>query len=142
MEIQISFKNIEKNQLLQQYAEGKLLDVVAKFVNKPVSAHITLEQLQHHRFGAKCVFNGGDGFNLQVDHETKDMHECIDQMIDKLSAQFRKQKEKLKTHKTKDPAKQEHFSKPPSKIRKAVPDEIDAGDIIKYEQARKRTKVS
>jgi ribosomal subunit interface protein len=138
MKFQFSFKNMEKSETLQHYAQAKLEDAVFKFVNKPVSAHITFEHLQQHRFTVKCVFAGGDGFNLQVDHETKDMHEAIDEMIGKLTAQFRKQKEKLKTHKTKEPAKHEHFARPISKNRKSAPDEIDAGDILKYEQARRR----
>ena len=75
--------------------------------------------------------DAGDGFGIQVEHTSEDMYASIDQLADKLTAQLKKQKEKLKDHKG-------NRSRPLTLVAESDNDSVDADDILKYEAARQR----
>ena len=132
MRFQFSFRHMDASPALQEYAESKLRHQIEKFASKPIEAHVTFS-VDRHLHTAHLSLVGGDGFSVQVDHECEDMYGSVDRLMDKLQVQLKKRKEILKDHKQK-------------KVRgtsddAALEDEavaIDAGDIIKYEQARRR----
>ena len=120
---------------LQKYAEDKIKQEIQKFVTKPVDAHVTFT-VDNHRHIVHCALAGGDGFSVQVEHECDDMYGSIDRMLDKLTVQLKRKKDRLKDHKPQKGPRKDHH------IEKDVVDfdsvEIDAEDILKYERARKR----
>ncbi len=131
MQFQFSFKHMETSVALQNYAEDKIKEKVKKYVTKPIDAQVTFHvEKQSHR--AHCSLRGGDGFSVEVDHVCEDMYGSIDQMIDKLDIQLKRQKEKLKNHKNKKTVK--HLSV----VNPDADSAIDAEDLLKYEQASKR----
>lgn len=135
MQFQFSFKQMNVSTALQEYAEEKIRSQVKKFVTKPIEAHVTFS-VDRHRHVAHCALVSGDGFSMQVEHTCEDMYGSVDRMLDKLSVQLKRKKEKLKGH------------KPGRRIRKVkVKDkgefdidaaEIDASDIIRWEDRRKK----
>ena len=133
MNFQFAFKHMESSDALQHYAESKIKEKVLKFVTKPIEAKITFSVMRHeHR--AQCSLLAGDGFSLEVEHVCDDMYGSVDLMIDKLTTQLKRQKDKLKDHK---------FSRRPVREKNQAgeayyKEAIDAGDILKYEQARKK----
>lgn len=135
MQFRFSFKHMETSPSLEMYAREKIQVEVEKFATKPIEAHVTfsVDKHQQHVF---CTLTGGDGFKLNVEHSCEDMYGSVDHMIDKLVTQLQRKKEKLKDHK--------HFKvRDPAGI--AVPDlhelpDIDAADILKYEQAMMRRR--
>jgi putative sigma-54 modulation protein len=133
MRFQFSFKHMETSEALQSYAEGKIRQEIKKFATKPVDCHLTFS-VDRHKHTAHLSFNGGDGFMFQVDHTCTDMYGSVDHMVDKLEIQLRKQKEKLKSHKG-HKAKRDIIYLAERGIDNA---EIDAGDILKYEAARRK----
>lgn len=133
MQFRFSFKHMESSQALQNYAQEKIEIEVEKFVTKPIEAHVTFS-IDKHQQQVLCTLTGGDGFMLNVEHRCQDMYASVDFMIDKLVTQLQKKKEKLKDHK--------HVHG----IRSLANDidheiaEIDAADILKYEQAAMRRR--
>jgi putative sigma-54 modulation protein len=134
MQFQFSFKHMEVSEPLKKHATEKLSTEIQKFVSKPVDCHLTFS-VDKHNHTAHCSFNGGDGFTFQVEHTCSDMYGSIDHMVDKLEVQLRRQKEKIKDHKRPRFGKRGSFE---SRDRDFDNAEIDAEDILKYEQARRK----
>ncbi len=134
MQFRFSFKHMESSPALQDYAKGKIKVEVDKFVTKPIEAHLTFS-LDKHQQHVLCTLTGGDGFMINVEHQCQDMYASVDFMIDKLVTQLQKKKEKLKDHK--------HFKTKPVLVDDEDLHEIaeiDADDILKYEQAAMRRR--
>lgn len=134
MQYHFSFKHMESSPSLEAYAETKLNEKILKFVTKPIEAHLFFS-VSKHVHQAHFHLKAGDGFTTDVECESGDMYATIDLMADKLESQLKKHKEKLKSHKT--------SSKSPIRLVKdfeseADEDAVDADDIIKYENARRR----
>jgi ribosomal subunit interface protein len=125
---------MDTSEALTKHAASKLQNEIQKFVTKPVDCHLTFS-VDRHNHTAHCAFNGGDGFVFQVEHTCTDMYGSIDHMVDKLEVQLRRQKEKLKDHKNPRNAKRNSAINRDRDFESA---EIDAEDILKYEQARRR----
>ena len=141
MQFQFSFKHMETSTSLQKYAEDKIKNQIEKFVTKPIEAHVTFS-VDNHRHIAHCSLKSGDGFSIEVEHTCEDMYGSVDKLLDKLTAQLKKKKEKLKGHYTKTQRTQKHIENQYKSTQNEHIDydnvEIDAEDIIKYEQARKK----
>lgn len=142
MQFRFAFKHMDTSPALTRYAEEKITERVNKFVTKPIEVHVifTVDNLNHT---ARCTLSGGDGFNLEVEHACGDMYGSIDHMMDKLTSQLKRHKEKLKGHKSKrqlrllDPMDKKYaFSSQPEFDIESEP--VDAEDIIKFERARRR----
>ena len=136
MQFQFSFKHMETSQPLQDYAEEKLRAKIEKFVTKPIEVQVTFSVDRHFQH-ALCTLVSGDGFSLNVEHVCEDMYGSVDRMIDKLGSQLKKKKDKLKSHKNKSTVRNMGNS--------VVSDEgysIDAADIVKLEEARKKRSAS
>ncbi len=132
MQFQFSFKHMATSDALQTYAQDKFQEKIQKFVTKPMAAHVTFS-VNRHQHTAHLSFRAGDGFSIEVEHTSPDMYASVDQMVDKLSSQLKKQKEKLKDH------KQPKLSKTIELIEQEEEEEaVDAGDIIKLENAKRR----
>lgn len=143
MQFQFSFKHMDASTSLQRYTEDKLRTQIEKFVTKPIEAHITFS-VDNHRHIAHCALNGGDGFSMQVEHICEDMYGSVDKMLDKLTVQLKRKKEKLKGHKggrgLKNSFKKGYKKQQDGSDFESL--EIDASDIIKYEEARKKREIS
>lgn len=130
MQYLYSFKHMDSSPALQSYCEEKLSDRIRKFVTKPIAAHVTFSVTRHQQT-VHLSLDAGDGFGIQVEHTSEDMYASIDQLADKLTAQLKKQKEKLKDHKG-------NRSRPLTLVAESDTDSVDADDILKYEAARQR----
>ena len=131
MQLQFSFKHMETSVALQEFAEKKVTEKIQKFVTKAIEAHLIFS-VERHNQTAKCLLTGGDGFNLEVEHTSDDMYASVDQLCSKLHAQLKKHKEKLKNHKGTHLGRDPNFQLEVEDTEEAV----DAGDIIKLEEAK------
>jgi putative sigma-54 modulation protein len=134
MHYRFAFKHMSASEALQEYARTKIETEISKFSTKPIEAHVTfsVDKRVHHVIAT--VF-GGDGFSFAVEHACDDMYGSVDHMIDKLTSQLKKHKDKLKDHKF--PKKREYFASVPSDSEYANA-EVDASDIVKFESVRRR----
>lgn len=134
MQYQFSFKHMEVSEALREYTEEKINAQIRKFVTKPIEAHVTFS-LDRHLQIAHCALRGGDGFSLQVEHACEDMYGSVDRMISKLFVQLKRKKDKLKGHKGNRNIKSLKYKDPDTIDYNSA--EIDASDIIAYEDKRK-----
>lgn len=133
MQFQFSFKHMDTSPALQTYAEQKLREKIEKFVSKPIAAHVMFSVLRHQHT-AHLSLEAGDGFDLQVEHTSEDMYATIDQLVDKLSRQLQKHKEKLKDHKGQKLGSN-LVSMPGAEGEEPA---VDADEILKFEQGKRR----
>jgi putative sigma-54 modulation protein len=127
---------MESSSALREFAEAKLKEKIEKYSTKPIEANVTfsVDHMTHH---AHLSIKGGDGFNFQVDASSPDMYGTVDLMVDKMEAQLKRRKEKLKNHKFKDNLRQLRPSGSADAWDNAS---IDAEDIIKFEKARMKMR--
>ncbi len=135
MQFQFSFKHMQVSESLKSYTEGKVKSLVKKFVTKPIEAKITFS-VDKHRHEAHLALMGGDGFLVQVDHACSDMYGSVDIVLQKLAAQLKKKKDRLKKHKGNRNIRSMRFADPDSIDYQVA--EVDASDIVAFEEARRR----
>jgi putative sigma-54 modulation protein len=131
MQYHFSFKHMNSSTALQNYAEQKLSERIQKFVTKAIAAHVTFS-VQRHQQTVHLSLDAGDGFDIEVQHTAEDMYAAVDFLADKLTAQLKKQKEKLKDHKG------ERVLRNLPIAQYAEAEAVDADDILKYEAARRK----
>ncbi len=92
MKINIIGRNLEVTEGLRDYIEKKL-NKFDKFFSGNVDAHVTLTVQKNNQIVEVVIpFNG---VVLRAEDSTNDMYKSIDQVVDKLERQVRKQKTKL-----------------------------------------------
>lgn len=136
MQFQFSFQHMDTSPALQDYTEEKIREKIQKFVTKPIEAHVFFSVVRHEQ-RVHCSLRGGDGFNVEVEHSCNDMYGSVDHMVDKLQSQLKKQKEKLKEHKHKENVKTLPVRGPEEDDVDG--EEMDAADVLKFEQARRKS---
>ena len=134
MQFQFSFKHMQVSESLKSYTEEKVGSLIKKFVNKPIEVKVTFS-VDKHRHTAHCDIVGGDGFLVQVEHSCQDMYGSVDQMLDKMAVQLKRKKERLKKHKGNRNIRNLRFADPGTIDYNGA--EVDAADIIAFEQARR-----
>lgn len=94
--ISTTFRNVESSAAIRTYAEEKLSKSLLKFIHQDTSAHVILkvEKLRHI---AEIAFNWR-GKEVAAKEESEDLYKAIDLLVDSLSQQLRKLKEKLTQH--------------------------------------------
>lgn len=137
MQFSYTFKHMEASEALQSYTEQKLGEKISKFVTKPIEARIIFSVDRHKTHKAHCHLVGGDGFNLEVEHECDDMYGSVDRLTDKLESQLRRHKEKLKEHRPRNGKLLDGQEDTESDMETSAADEremVDAGDIVKMQK--------
>lgn len=134
MQFRFVFKHMSSSEALKDYARTKIDTEVSKFATKPIEAHVVFA-VDKYKHQVVCTIYGGDGFSFSIEHVSPDMYASVDHLIDKLSSQLKKRKEKLKEHKFSK--KRELFASIPSDDEYANA-EVDASDILKFEDSRRR----
>ena len=97
MQTSVTFKNLDPSDHLKSYV-GDKLDRFDKFLDNPAEANVVLavEKFRHiaeiNISGDRLIINGKE--------ETVDMYSAIDMVLDKLEKQIKKNKEKIREHRT------------------------------------------
>lgn len=138
MNFKYSFKHMVTSTPLESYTRKKIEDKIERFSTKPDEVHVIFS-VDRHLHRVRCSIKGGDGFNIDAEYTTQDMYASVDGLAEKIEAQLKKRKERLKDHK-KQRAHPSHFSRNPSTQFEQA--DIDAGDILKYEAARRARNAS
>ena len=94
--IHITFRNTDATEALKNYATEKIKHCLQKFVRQDTEAHVILK-VEKNRQIAEVSFHA-DGNDVFVTEECADMYASIDKLIDSLSTQLRKHKERLTKH--------------------------------------------
>jgi len=93
MEITVTFRHMEPSESLKTYAEEKI-SKIKKYLYSPMEAHVVLgvEKFRHMADVTLRV----DGTMIKGMEETENMYSAIDQVMDKLEAQVKKHRSKIR----------------------------------------------
>jgi putative sigma-54 modulation protein len=116
MQTSVTFKNIDPSDNLKSYVSDKL-DRFDKFLDNPAEANVVLA-VEKFRHIAEINISG-DRLSIIGKEETVDMYSAIDMVLDKLEKQIKKNKEKIREHRS--VAKNRTRSMPDEEIN--LPDE-------------------
>lgn len=94
--VNITFRNTEATDALKQYASEKVTHTLQKFAHQDTQAHVVLS-VERDRHIAEVSFNTNGNFFTSKE-ETPDLYSSIDAVMNALSQQLRKHKEKMKSH--------------------------------------------
>ena len=91
--LNITFRNVEATDALKTYANEKVTNCLQKFIQSHTEAHLVLRVEKNRQVAdISCHANGAD---LIAEAESGDLYSAIDMMVDTLTQQLRKHKEKL-----------------------------------------------
>lgn len=91
--LNLTFRNTEATDPLKTYAEEKIVGCVRKFVHQDVEVHSVLRVEKNHQI-AEASFNA-DGVSFHAKEESADLYSAIDALVDSLTQQLRKNKDKV-----------------------------------------------
>jgi putative sigma-54 modulation protein len=92
MKISVTFRSSEGEKWQKVYAEERLRKL-NKYVDAPAEAHIILSMEKFRNFVE--INLSANGWNVNAKEEAKDMHLAIDNCIEKIEKQLKKQKDKI-----------------------------------------------
>lgn len=97
MQTSVTFKNLDPSDHLKSYVRNKL-NKLDKLLDNPAEANVVLsvEKIRH----IAEIKITGDRLNINCREKTNDMYSSIDMAMDKLEAQIKKNKQKIKNHRT------------------------------------------
>lgn len=94
--INTTFKNTESTDALRGYANDKISNCLKKFVHHDTDVHLVLK-VEKNRHIAEASFRT-DGGDFTGSEESHNLYASIDALVDSLSSQLRKHKEKITKH--------------------------------------------
>jgi putative sigma-54 modulation protein len=97
MQTSVTFKNIDPSDHLKSYVSDKL-NRFDKYLYNPAEASVVLS-VEKFRHIAEINITG-DRLNINGKEETEDMYSAIDITLDKLEKQIKKNKEKVRKHRS------------------------------------------
>lgn len=94
--VSIAFKNTEATDALKDYVTDKISGCLKKYIHHETEAHVVL-RVEKKRQIADISFhcNGADFKNSE---ESDDMYKSVNTLVDSVSKQLRRHKEKLTSH--------------------------------------------
>lgn len=105
MQLTIAFRHLASSQSVKDHIEEKMKKLTRFFSKEPVKLHVVLS---HERFLYRAeVIVSANHLSFTCIEESQDMYAAIDQVARKLDRQFRRHKEKIKSHKSQRPIEEE-----------------------------------
>ena len=97
MQTSVTFKNIDPSENLKSYV-GEKLDRFDKYLYNPAEANVVLSVEKFRHMAEINII--GDRLNIYGKEVTGDMYSAIDIALDKLEKQIKKNKEKIRKHRS------------------------------------------
>ncbi len=94
--VNTTFKNTEATDSIRNYVTEKISNCLQKFVHHDTEVHVVLK-VEKNRQIAECSFRT-DGSDFKGSEESTNLYASIDALVDSLSNQLRKHKDKLTRH--------------------------------------------
>ncbi|HAA05247.1 MAG TPA: ribosome-associated translation inhibitor RaiA [Syntrophobacteraceae bacterium] len=129
MQINLTFRNVEPAVSLREYTEAKIARV-KKYVEEPVEAHVVLKVEKFRHIVEVSI--DANGLRINGTEETDDMYSAIDMVVDKIEAQVRKYRDKLRRHKPAEGVK--HLPVSMNVLASSELEEDQEPQVIKTEQ--------
>ena len=97
MRISVTFRNLDSSDALKDYANQKL-GKVEKYFDTATDADVVLRKEKHRQIAEVSLSSGP--FKVNCTEETDDMYQSIDLVSDKVERQVKRQREKIRSTKT------------------------------------------
>ena len=127
MQTSVTFKNLAPSENLKLYV-GEKLDRFDKYLYNPAEANVVLS-VEKFRHMAEINITG-DRLNIYGKEETVDMYSAIDMVLDKIEKQIKKNKQKIRKHRSGKKTKAHNIH--PSDHMESFDDEYTAQIKVKY----------
>jgi putative sigma-54 modulation protein len=101
MDITISFRHINADDVLKKYVEEKL-SRLQKYVEMPLDVHavLSIERKYRQRVDVTCTLNG---VVINVHEVMNDMYAAVDSVVDKLEGRLKRYRDKVKRYREERP---------------------------------------
>lgn len=96
--VTVTFRHTESTEALKHYATEKVVHSLQKYVSSPTEAHVILSIVKRDHLAELRL--SSKRFDLTASGTTGDLYSAIDKMVDAMTVQLRKQKERLVSHKS------------------------------------------
>jgi putative sigma-54 modulation protein len=96
IKVSITFKHTEPSEALRDYAAEKVSNCMSKFIHHNTEAHVVLI-VEKNRHIAEVSFRT-DGADFNSREESGDLYASVDALVNSLTRQLRKHKEKMTSH--------------------------------------------
>jgi putative sigma-54 modulation protein len=127
MQLSVAFRNLDPSDHLKNYAETRLTRL-KKYMEEPIEVHVVLS-VQKFRHTADVTI-AANGIKIKAQEETGDLYSAIDLVMDKIEKQIKRQRERLKEHKTEVRPRSEEEAALPGEEEAAV----EAPQVIRQER--------
>lgn len=94
--VKVTFKNTDISEALREHAVEKVRACLQKFVHHDTEAHLVFK-VEKTRNIAELSFRA-DGADFAAKDEGEDLYASVDALIDSITQQLRKHKEKITDH--------------------------------------------
>jgi len=94
--VNITFRNTEATDALRTYASEKVTHCLQKFIHHDTEAHLVLRVEKNRQIAEIAVHVDGSAINAKGEGDK--LYTAIDNLVDTLQQQLRKNKEKLTEH--------------------------------------------
>ena len=96
IKVNVTFRNTEATDALRTYATEKLTHCLQKFIHRDTEAHVILK-VEKNSQSAEISLHA-DGADFHGKETSEDLYASIDALVNSLTQQLRKHKEKLTQH--------------------------------------------
>jgi putative sigma-54 modulation protein len=107
MDIAVTFRHMEPTESLRTYAEEKI-SKIKRYLDFPIEAHVVLSVEKFRHIADVTLSVNGTWIKGIV--ETDDMYSAIDQVMDKLEKQVKRNRSKIRNRRTEDRRGEETLS--------------------------------
>lgn len=123
MQTSVTFKNLDPSEHLKAYV-GEKLNRFDKYLYNPAEANVVLSVEKFRHMAEINII--GDRLSINGKEETDDMYSAIDMVLDKLEKQIKKNKQKIRGHRSGSKARSRDFLDEDMEL----PDENPAGRVM------------
>lgn len=126
MQTSVTFKNLDPSEHLKAYV-GEKLNRFDKYLYSTAEANVVLS-VEKFRHLAEINITG-DRLNINGKEETGDMYSAIDLVLDKLENQIKKNKQKIRKHRSGSKVRQKDFIEEETRLDEETADRVVVTNI-------------
>jgi putative sigma-54 modulation protein len=126
MQTSVTFKNLDPSEHLKAYV-GEKLNRFDKYLYSTAEANVVLS-VEKFRHLAEINITG-DRLNINGKEETGDMYSAIDLVLDKLENQIKKNKQKIRQHRSGSKVRQKDFVEEETRLDEETADRVVVTNI-------------
>jgi len=97
MQLTITGKQIDIGNALRMHVEGRMMQSVGKYFDRPIDGSVTFSR-DGHEYRADCTVHLASGLHLQAQGRSTDIHASFDGAIERMEKRLRRYKRRIRDH--------------------------------------------